>query len=281
MVVKGIALVKAQDAAEARGAIEAMEYVAPGTDGHVLTVDNGKWVSAPLSISVSNFGVQQPNHVLAGPAIGGSGVPTFRALVPDDIPDLSASKITGGTLSSDVMPAFGGDISTNDGGTTATVVGLQGRSVANTTPTSGQVLKWNGSSWAPADDETGNAVTQVNTGSGLTGGPITSTGAIEIAAGGVQTSHLADSAVTTDKIGDGEVTDAKIAAVSDTKLTGTIKVDSGNIGIGTANPEVKLDGDIRANSIITLNGVRLGSGATTCDNTTEGVIRYNPTEKES
>ncbi len=33
-----------------------------------------------------------------------------------------------------------------------TVARLQGRSVANTTPNSGDVLKWNGSSWAPSAD---------------------------------------------------------------------------------------------------------------------------------
>src|ERR1035437_8837296 len=31
-----------------------------------------------------------------------------------------------------------------------TVVGLQGNPVASTTPTSSQVLQWNGSAWAPA-----------------------------------------------------------------------------------------------------------------------------------
>jgi len=37
-----------------------------------------------------------------------------------------------------------------------TVDGLQGRSVASTAPSSGQVLKWNGSAWAPATDATGD-----------------------------------------------------------------------------------------------------------------------------
>lgn len=42
---------------------------------------------------------------------------------------------------------------------------VQGRSVSTTAPTSGQVLKWNGSSWAPSADNAGSTYTA---GSGLT-----------------------------------------------------------------------------------------------------------------
>ncbi len=55
---------------------------------------------------------------------------------------------------------------------------------------SGQTLKWNGSAWAPADDlqgtgSGGGTVTQINTGAGLQGGPITSTGTISLTNTGV------------------------------------------------------------------------------------------------
>jgi hypothetical protein len=49
--------------------------------------------------------------------------------------------------------------------------------------TNGQVLKFNGTSWAcAADANSGGTVTQVSVGSGLTGGPITTTGTINLAA---------------------------------------------------------------------------------------------------
>jgi hypothetical protein len=70
------------------------------------------------------------------------------------------------------VPAASGDAS----GTypALSVTGLQGRAVASTGPTAGQVLKWNGSQWAPAADEIGAAgtgdITAVYAGAGLGGG---------------------------------------------------------------------------------------------------------------
>lgn len=61
-------------------------------------------------------------------------------------------------------------------------------------------------------------VTQVATGTGLTGGPITTTGTISIANLGVGTAQLADTSVTTAKIADAQVTDAKITAVAVNKI---------------------------------------------------------------
>lgn len=54
----------------------------------------------------------------------------------------------------------------------------------------GQVLKWDGTKWTPQNDLTstgtaGGTVTQINTGTGLTGGPITNTGTISLANTGV------------------------------------------------------------------------------------------------
>jgi len=50
--------------------------------------------------------------------------------------------------------ALGGDL----GGTTAAAVveGLQGFAVASTTPSRGELLKWDGAEWAPAADEAGS-----------------------------------------------------------------------------------------------------------------------------
>lgn len=56
---------------------------------------------------------------------------------------------------------------------------------------SGQALMWNGSQWAPGNVGQGDGtVTQINTGAGLVGGPITTTGTISIADGGVTAAKL-------------------------------------------------------------------------------------------
>ena len=62
------------------------------------------------------------------------------------IASVSWSKLVG-------VPSASGDVS----GTypSLTVTGLQGRAVSSASPSVGQVLKWNGSSWAPATDEAG------------------------------------------------------------------------------------------------------------------------------
>ena len=58
---------------------------------------------------------------------------------------------------------------------------IQAKTLEKMGATTGQVLKWNGSTWAPDDDDDGGgSITQINTGTGLTGGPITSTGTISI-----------------------------------------------------------------------------------------------------
>ncbi|HRO66097.1 MAG TPA: tail fiber domain-containing protein [Pseudobdellovibrionaceae bacterium] len=72
---------------------------------------------------------------------------------------------------------------------------------------------YNGSNWVNAGSGGGGggsgSVTNISTGTGLTGGPITTTGTISIAPGGVGTTEL----------GDNQVTDAKISAVGANKIS--------------------------------------------------------------
>lgn len=73
-----------------------------GTSGSV-TVTNGSTtpvisLTSAYGDSVNPYGTKTANTVLAGPATGSALAPTFRALVSDDIPSLSATKITSETL---------------------------------------------------------------------------------------------------------------------------------------------------------------------------------------
>ncbi|OGC12372.1 hypothetical protein A3K48_07970 [candidate division WOR-1 bacterium RIFOXYA12_FULL_52_29] len=56
----------------------------------------------------------------------------------------------------------------------------------------------------------GGTVTQVDTGSGLTGGPINTTGTVSIAAGGINATHLGTGVVTNDAIANNTITELKL-----------------------------------------------------------------------
>lgn len=79
----------------------------------------------------------------------------------------------------------------------------------------------------------GGTVTNVATGTGLTGGPITSTGTISVAAGGIDTTQLADDAVTL----------AKIAAGTDGELiTWDASGNPATVSVGTAGQVLTSNG---------------------------------------
>jgi hypothetical protein len=144
--------------------------------------------------------------------------------------------------------------------------------IAQQSAGSGQVLKWNGTTWLPANDETGSgsAIPTGPAGGDLTGSypdPVIASGTItsaKILDGGIATADLADNSVTLEKIADNAVTVAKlpsgaaldnflrgdgtwaIPAVGsvtefDPTWDGPANLDgdigrNGNVGIGTVSP---------------------------------------------
>lgn len=85
---------------------------------------------------------------------------------------------------------------------------LQGRRISVSAPSSGQVLKWDGSVWAPAEDLAGDlSPGSVGTGM-LADGAVTRP---KLASGAVGSGQLADAAVTGPKLANGSVDGAKIA----------------------------------------------------------------------
>ncbi len=71
----------------------------------------------------------------------------------------------------------------------------------------------------------GGTVTQVNTGSGLTGGPITSTGTISISNNGITSAMLQDNSVSSTKISDGTIVASDIGNNQVVKSINSIKDD--------------------------------------------------------
>jgi hypothetical protein len=77
----------------------------------------------------------------------------------------SATSASSATTATNFTGSLAGDVTGTQG---STVVGrLQGIGLAGTSPVSGQVLKYNGSQWAPAADSTGTGVTSVSASSPL------------------------------------------------------------------------------------------------------------------
>lgn len=73
---------------------------------------------------------------------------------------------------------------------------LQSIGVSTTTPSSGQVLKYNGSSWAPAADNAGTGtITSIATNNGITGGTITTTGTIGLTGQALALHNLATNGI--------------------------------------------------------------------------------------
>lgn len=75
-----------------------------------------------------------------------------------NLTNLNASNISTGTLSTSILPAFNGDISTTLNSTVSTtVIKLQGRPISTSTPSNGQILQWNGTAWVPGSIATGGS----------------------------------------------------------------------------------------------------------------------------
>jgi hypothetical protein len=108
------------------------------------------------------------------------------------------------------------------------------------TCTANQVLKWNGSAWGcAADTNSGGTVTQVNTSTGLTGGPITTAGSLSLST----------------PYADGSAHDGRFVNVTGDTMTGTLSV-GGNIN-------TNVDYRISGNTVfkITTDNTFLGRGA--------------------
>jgi hypothetical protein len=190
---------------------------------------------------------------------GTNYVPNNSVLTETQTLGLSGSTLTiSGTGSSVVLPvAVDATSSTNGvvrlagdlGGTAAAplVSKLQGKTLSSTAPTTGQVLKYDGTQWVPSTGLLTETQTLSLAGSTLTisgtsssvvlpvasDATTTTNGSVRLAGdlGGTGTTAaapvIADNAITTSKIASGAVTDAK--------FSGTLSVAKGGTGSSTQN----------------------------------------------
>jgi hypothetical protein len=136
------AFVKAQGYSTTTGTVTSIGLSLPSS---ILTV-SGSPVTSSGTLTGA-LATQTAHQVWAGPTSGAAAMPTFRLLVAADIPDLSATYLTGNqtiTLSGDATGSGATSIA-------VTVDALQGNAVSTASPSNGQVLTWvsSTSKWTP------------------------------------------------------------------------------------------------------------------------------------
>ena len=144
--------------------------------------------------SAGQVGIATTSPVTTLDVAGGVKAEKFYLLKPNAANDVGAIyfqveyensvavgvHLYGGGLAADTYVSALGTNSSGGGGGGASSLTQLSDVNPNMNPQTGNVLTYNGSVWTAMAPSSGGSVTQVSTGSGLAGGPITSTGTISI-----------------------------------------------------------------------------------------------------
>ena len=161
-------------------------------------------------------------------------------------------------------------------------------------PNTNEILKWNGSQWISGTVTGVGTVTNIATGTGLTGGPITGSGTVSITAGGVGATQLANTAVTAGSYGSstsipsitvdaqGRITAASGNTIStdvvdDTspQLGGDLDVQARTINTSTTNGNIKVAAN--GTGVVEIRGnTNAGSVVFNCESNSHGVTIKGP-----
>lgn len=144
---------------------------AAGTSGWPL-IGNGASLAPSFAVLGVPGGGTNTATLTSNAVLLGAGTATLQFAAPSTAGNLLIDQ---GSTTNPAFKTVALDLTLSSAGT-ATVVGLYGRTLLSTAPTTSQVLQWGGATWAPA-----NAVTNVSTGWGLAGGAITTSGTLSVA----------------------------------------------------------------------------------------------------
>ncbi|WP_374075464.1 tail fiber protein [Bdellovibrio bacteriovorus] len=208
----------------------AISAAAP-TNGHFLKFDGTQWLGSAIAMSdVTNLNSTLSNyHTVAAfnSAVGSANCAAYETPY--------WNSVSGSFQCQAINVSVAGDVSGTIGA--VSVNKIKGVDVDTTGLAAGQILKYDGTKWAPAaDSNAGGTVTNIATGTGLSGGPITSTGTLSLA----NTAVSAGSYGSTTQVGtftvdaQGRLTAASSAAIafpvtSVATKTGAVVLDYGDI----------------------------------------------------
>ncbi|MFV8249094.1 tail fiber domain-containing protein [Bdellovibrio bacteriovorus] len=212
----------------------AVSATAP-TNGHFLKFNGTQWLSAQISTGDVNGLTTTLNNYMTqadfNTAVANANCAAHQTMYWNAVSGFNCQSIN---------VSVAGDVSGTIGA--VAVNKIKGITVDTTGLAAGQVLKYDGTKFAPAADNdanSGGTVTNIATGTGLSGGPITSTGTISLA----NTAVTAASYGSSTQVGtftvdaQGRLTAASNAAIAFPVTTvagrtGAITLDAADIGSG-------------------------------------------------
>ncbi len=133
------------------------EIQALSLSGTVLSLSSGGGsVTLPSSGGGDNWGTQV---VVTDVSLAGNGTTATPLMIPDN--GVTAAKIASGAVNTaKILDATVSNADLSDNSVTSAKIAsaaVTGNKIAQAGATAGQALKWNGTTWAPADDATGGS----------------------------------------------------------------------------------------------------------------------------